>query len=249
MKSYRIHLIRNMPCEGNLQGRYIGRTESPLADSSVTELLQMKRKFNYPKATGYYAAPASRCVDTLRLIYPWADPKVILELAECDFGDWENKTADELKNDPAFAAWVQNSGNAAPPNGESGVVVAQRVCMGFEMLVQNLMVKGETDAVLVLGAGALTTILAAYGLPQAKPYDWMCAPGCGYTVRITPSLWMRSRVMEVIETMPHSDDNEQPDHLVIDIAREAADRAFSQDDDTEEPEHGTRAGDSHPGNI
>lgn len=35
MKSYVIHLIRNMPCQGNLEGRYIGRTDSPLADSSL----------------------------------------------------------------------------------------------------------------------------------------------------------------------------------------------------------------------
>lgn len=229
MKSYIVHILRNMPCEGNLEGRYIGRTESPLADSSVTELLQMKRKFNYPKAEGFYAAPATRCVDTLRLIYPWADPEVVLELAECDFGDWENKTAEELKNVPAFAEWVQNGGTAAPPNGESGIVVAQRVCMGFEMLVQNLMVKGETSAVLTVGAGALTTILSAYGLPQAKPYDWMCAPGCGYSVRITPSLWMRSRVMEVIGQIPAGEENEQPDHLVIDLAREAADRAYGEE--------------------
>ena len=31
MKSYVIHLIRNMPCQGNLEGRYIGRTDSPLS--------------------------------------------------------------------------------------------------------------------------------------------------------------------------------------------------------------------------
>lgn len=235
MKSYNLYLLRNMPCEGNLQGRYIGRTESPLASSSMTELLEMKRKFKYPRAEGYYAAPSTRCVDTLRLIYPWADPEVILELAECDFGDWENKTAEELKDAPGFAEWIQNSGQVAPPNGESAMVVAQRVCMGFEMLVQNLMVKGQTTAALVASAGALTTILSAYGLPQAKPYDWMCAPGCGYSVRIIPGLWMRSRVMEVTGTIPAGEQNEQPDHLVIDLAREAADRAYGneQTDDEE----------------
>ena len=38
MRSYVLHLIRNMPCEGNLEGRYIGRTESPLALSSLRDL-------------------------------------------------------------------------------------------------------------------------------------------------------------------------------------------------------------------
>lgn len=226
MKSYTIHLLRNMPCEGNLEGRYIGRTESPLAMSSITQLAGMKRKYRYPEAGAFYASPSTRCVDTLRILYPRAEPEVILKLAECDFGEWENKTAEELKGEPGFLEWLQNGGQTAPPGGESGLVVAQRVCGGFEMLVQNLMSQGKTSAVLVTHAGALTTILSAYGLPRAKPHEWMCAPGCGYDLRITPSLWMRSRVMEVVETIPMGEEKERPDHLVVDLAREAADRAY-----------------------
>lgn len=233
MKSYSLYLLRNMPCEGNLEGRYIGRTESPLAASSITQLMELKKTYKYPKAEAFYAGPSTRCVDTLRLLYPWADPEVILELAECDFGDWENKTAEELKNAPGFAEWLQNGGQTAPPGGESGLVVAQRVCAGFEMLIQNLIARGKTSAVLVTHAGALTTILSAYGLPQAKPYDWMCAPGCGYALRITPSLWMRSRVLEVTAALPTGEEQESPDHLVIDLAREAADRAYGDKDKKE----------------
>ena len=48
MKSYVIHLIRNAPCEGNLEGRYIGRTESPLAMQSIQELVGLKKEFIYP---------------------------------------------------------------------------------------------------------------------------------------------------------------------------------------------------------
>lgn len=229
MKSYVIHLIRNMPCEGNLEGRYIGRTESPLPLETVSDLARMKRELAYPRAESFYAAPHTRCVDTLKVLYPEADPEVVLELAECDFGDWEGKTARELEGEPGFSAWVENSGALAPPNGESGAVFVQRVCRGFEMLVQNLMAQGRTSAVLVASAGVITTLLAAYGLPKASPYDWMCLPGRGYSLRITPGLWMRSQVLEVTGTVPANDDRDTPDHLVIDLAREAADRAFGED--------------------
>ena len=47
MRSYVIHLLRNMPCEGNLEGRYIGRTESPLAASSLRDLVSLKQKTAY----------------------------------------------------------------------------------------------------------------------------------------------------------------------------------------------------------
>lgn len=230
MKSYVLHLIRNMPCEGNLEGRYIGRTESPLAEQSVGQLLQLKREYGYPKAEAFFASPSIRCVDTLKLLYPRADPEVVLGLAECDFGAWENKTAAELKGLPGFSEWLESGGNTAPPGGESGPVFFQRVCAGFEMLAQNMMAKGKTSAVLVTHAGVITSLLSAYGLPRAKPLDWMCAPGCGYSVRITPGLWMRSRVMEVFDTLPGSTGKKQPDHLVIDLAREAAQRAYGEDE-------------------
>lgn len=226
MRSYVIHLIRNMPCEGNLEGRYIGRTESPLAPSSLGDLVELKKKFRYPQAQAFYASPSTRCVDTLRILYPEADPEVVLEMAECDFGDWENKTAQELKQDHKFLEWMEGGGQAAPPNGESGVVFLQRVCKGFETLVQNMMVQGQTSAVLVTHAGVITGLLSAYGLPRAQPYEWMCEPGCGYSVRITPSLWMRSMVMEVYQTLPQGEEGERPDHLVVDVAREAAQRAW-----------------------
>lgn len=228
MKSYVIHLIRNMPCEGNLEGRYIGRTESPLAVQSIRRLAEWKRKYAYPQASAFYASPSTRCVDTLKILYPEAEPEVILEMAECDFGAWENKTAEELQGDERFRAWMENGGQTAPPDGESSLVFVQRVCKGFETLVQNLMAQGQTQAVLVTHAGVITSLLAAYGLPRAQPLDWMCEPGCGYSLRITPGLWMRSMVMEVYDMIPRDGNKERPDHVMVDLAREAADRAYGK---------------------
>ena len=169
-------------------------------------------------------------MDTLKILYPQADPEVVLELAECDFGEWEGKTAQELQNDPRFAAWMAGGGTAAPPGGESGAVFVQRVCQGFELLVKNLVAQGQTSAVLVTTAGVMGSLLEAYGLPQAPAHQWMCQPGCGYSVRITPGLWMRSGVMEVFAQLPGGEDRESPDHLVVDLAREAAQRAYGSGD-------------------
>lgn len=209
MKSYIIHFIRNMPCEGNLEGRYIGRTESPLAMGSIARLAQLKQAHPYPRASRFFASPSTRCVDTLKILYPQADPEVVLELAECDFGQWEGQTAAQLEGDPRFRQWLAGGGQAAPPGGESSPVFVQRVCRGFEMLVQNLLAQGQggprqptVEAVLCTHAGVLTALLATYGLPKAPFYDWMCEPGYGYSVRITPGLWMRSCVMEVFDTVP-----------------------------------------------
>lgn len=204
MKSYVIHLLRAMPSQGALEGRYVGRAQSPLPMGAVAELAEFKREYKYPQGELYCASPAVSCVDTLKILYPQAQPEVVLDLAECDFGDWENKTAEELKDEPGFPEWLMGQG--APPNGESGQVFFQRVCRGFQLLVQNMMARGVTPVVLVTHAGVMTSILAAFGLPKAAPQDWLCDGGFGYSVRITPGLWMREPVMEVFARVPKLED-------------------------------------------
>lgn len=225
MQSYVIHLIRNAICEGNLERRYIGRTESPIAQEGIQQLLSLKQAYPYPKADMHYASPSTRCVDTLKLLYPQADPEVILETAEYDFGAWENKTAEDLKQDPRFIRWIEGGSKTAPPDGESGDVFFHRISKGFEMLVDTVIHKKHLTSVFVTYSGVLTTLLAAYGLPKASAYDWMCAPGCGYSIRITPMLWMRSRIVEVFDMLPAGVQAER-DFTVLDLAREAADRAY-----------------------
>lgn len=200
MKSYIIHLLRAMPSQGVLEGRYVGRGQSPLPMECVSQLVRLKKEFHYPQAEAFFASPALACVDSLKVLYPDQEPEVVLELAECDFGQWEGKTAAGLQDDPRFAQWL--AGKAAPPEGESGQVFFQRVCKGFQALVQHLMTQGTTQAVLVTHGGVLTSVLAAFGLPQAQPQDWTCDPGFGYSVRITPGLWMREPVMEVFHKVP-----------------------------------------------
>jgi len=225
MKSYLIHLIRHGIAEGNLQGRYIGTTDSPLAPQGIEQLRRQKEAGGYPGAEVYYTSPLRRCVQTLRILYPDASPVVVEGLRECDFGDWEGKTAKELEHDETFLRWMEGKEKVSPPNGESSPVFMHRVCAAFEKLVEGMLRSGTTSAVVVTHGGAIMTLLSAYGLPRAKFYDWMTDNGCGYTLRIIPGLWMRSMVAEVVSTIPPSDGPNR-EHTVIDLARGAADRAY-----------------------
>lgn len=229
MKSYVIHLIRHGLTQGNLLGQYVGRTDLPLAPEGTAQLRELKEQNIYPAAQVYYTSPLKRCVETLHLIYPEAQPIVINDFRECDFGDWEGKTAEELKKDPVFTRWMEDGSKAAPPNGESGAMFMYRVCAAFEKLVEGMMRSGTTSAVIVAHGGTIMSILSAYGLPRANFYDWMMDNGCGYSLRITPGLWMRSMVAEVYAMIPPSARQVSGDQkLVIDLAREAADRAFGK---------------------
>ena len=79
----------------------------------------------------------------------------------------------------------------------------------FENIVDGLMKTGTTDAAFIMHGGVMNTILAVYGLPQAKPFDWACDNGYGYSLRITPSLWMRDKVAEVFERIPKNREDDE----------------------------------------
>ena len=230
MQSYTIHLIRHGATKGNQLGQYIGRTDLPLAPEGAKQLRELSRAGGYPTAQAYYCSPLLRCRETLNILYPDAEPVVVEGLRECDFGEWEGKTAKELmEEDPSFAQWMESGAQATPPGGESGAVFMHRVCEAFEKLVEDMLRSRTTSAVIVTHGGVIMTILSAYGLPKAGFYDWLTGNGCGYSLRITPGLWMRSMVAEVYETIPPREAEREVS--AMDVAREAARRAYGEPED------------------
>ena len=230
MQSYVIHLIRHGVSEGSLEGRYVGITDSPLSQEGKKQLKELLEKGTYPGGKAVFTSPLRRCLEMAEILYPGVKLEPLPDFRECSFGDWENKTAEEISaEDPSFAKWMENGSQAAPPNGESGAAFMHRVCAGFEAFVERLMRQRITESVLITHGGVIMTILSAYGLPRASFYDWMTQSGCGYSLRITPGLWMRSMVAEVYAQIPSfagEEDGIQQDRIVLDLAREAADRAY-----------------------
>jgi alpha-ribazole phosphatase len=125
----------------------------------------------------------------------------VQDLAECDFGEWEGKTVAQLKTDVRFQDWISGK-RTDIPGGESAEAFQLRVKTVFEMIVENLMRTGETDAVVCTHGGVVMLIMAAYALPRSPLQAWTGPDGCGYTLRITPSLWMREPVAEAIAELP-----------------------------------------------
>lgn len=121
MKSY-IHLIRHGITEGNLKSWYYGREDLPLSEIGIKTIEDLATKGGYPKAdeTAFYTTGLTRTEQTFKLIYGEAQHKQIPLLQEMDFGEFECKTYEELKDHPGFIAWVDDSiGDVAFPGGES----------------------------------------------------------------------------------------------------------------------------------
>lgn len=204
MKSYVIHFIRHGAIDETLSGKYIGTTDVPLSDKGKAALRKLAFENDYPKVQAVFSSPLKRCTETCRILYPDNNPLAIANLSECNFGEWEGKTGDELKDDETFQRWLAGDTAVKPPRGESNADFVRRICNMFESIVEGLMKTGTTESAIVTHGGVMTTLLAVYGLPQAKPFEWITDNGCGYSIRITPMLWQRDKVTEVFQRIPVS---------------------------------------------
>lgn len=202
MKTYQVHFIRHGITEGNLKGQYIGSTDLPLCAEGMAEIRALNEKYDYPAAGAYISSPMLRCKQTMKLLYPDAPVLEINELRECDFGDFEGLTAEQMKDSEDFKKWMSAGADFAPYGGESGEHFAERVCSVFEQIVDGLLKTGTTSAVIMTHGGVISMLLSRYGLPRANPTEWSCRPGCGFSVRIHPQLWMSGKVFEVYSRLP-----------------------------------------------
>lgn len=202
MKSYYIQLIRNGLTAGNLDGKYIGHIDEPLNAEGIEQIKQMKQDYIYPVVEAVFSSPLARCTETAKLIYPGREPIIMDGLIEYNFGEFEGKTAEELEEHPVFASWLAGDKGVAPPFGESNEEFSKRIATTFIKIVDGLIESGVTKSAIVTHGGVIMALLSLFGLPEAPMHEWLTPGGCGYTVRVTPSLWSQGKKMEVIAQIP-----------------------------------------------
>ena len=99
---------------------------------SFISFATLAENYSYPKTQVVFTSPLKRCTETCQILYPDLSPLSIANLRECNFGEWEGKTADELKNEPDFEKWLGGDNEVAPPHGESNADFIRRICRMFE---------------------------------------------------------------------------------------------------------------------
>ena len=201
MKCYRLHLIRHGMTDGNINGQYIGVTDLPLNTNGINMLEDRKNEGIYPGVEAVYSSPLLRCTETAKIIYPNKSVKTVEELKEYDFGDFEGKTAAELELTEDYKLWTSGK-LPAPPNGEDNRKFAYRICLGINRVVVDMSQNGTYEAAVIMHGGAIMSLLSVSGMPQKNIMEWTSDFGCGYTVLVTPSLYAKSGVIEVIDQIP-----------------------------------------------
>lgn len=174
----KIVLIRHGSTEANEKWLYCGQTDVPLSENGRRALAEKREAGGYPDVTGFrvYTSGMKRTEETLALLFGETEHEAVPELKEISFGDYEMQDYYALEKQPGFLDWLNNSAEQAPPHGESGNEMAERVLGAFRRLADC-----GGDLLLVVHGGTIVNIMTALFPEEEKGrYDWQPTGGEGY---------------------------------------------------------------------
>lgn len=180
-------LIRHGATEGNLEKRYIGRTDEPLCGKGKEQLNTYLHNGVYPPVQRVFSSPMRRCIETAKYIYPDKKTVVLNDLKECDFGTFEGKNYIELSRNHEYQQWIDSNGTIPFPNGENLETFKKRSVNAFLNIISQLRngceEKGNisTAACVVHGGTVMSVLSRLYG---GDYYDYQCGNGEGYLCMI-----------------------------------------------------------------
>lgn len=174
--SGKILLLRHGMTSGNQARRYIGTTDEPLCPEGRAALTQAR----FQPVNKVYISPMRRCRETAALLFPGAVLLPVPTLREMDFGIFEGKSYAELREEPAYQAWLDSGGEAPIPGGESRAAFCARCRTGF---AEILAADASDRLAFVVHGGTIMAVMSAFARPARAYYAWQVGNGHGFLCR------------------------------------------------------------------
>lgn len=188
----KIIMIRHGATKGNLEKRYVGRTDEGITNASRETLKQIQKEKCqlFQEADKVFVSPMLRCLETADILFPEKRKIVIEDFRECDFGIFEYCNYQELNGNVDYQAYIDSNGEIGFPNGESKASFSKRCVDAFcSVLEQELrdiqqyasyVQNKKRIMVIVAHGGTIMSILDAFSYPHKEYFDWYIDNGCGY---------------------------------------------------------------------
>ena len=163
-----ILFIRHGSTAGNLEKRYIGRSDEPLCEAGIQQVLSLK-KYDF-KPDVLFVSPMLRTRQTAELLFPHMIPQIVEDFRETDFGIFEGKNAEELRNYPEYQTWLDSLCLAPIPGGEAVSDFKARCCKAFYEIVRTL--PENCHAAFVVHGGVIMAIMEQFDSQKLSFYDY-----------------------------------------------------------------------------
>lgn len=176
-----LYLLRHGLTQGNLQRLYYGSSDLPLCSQGLAQLHAQKAAGGYPDVRGLLVITSGmlRTEQTLAAVYGETQHECWADLRELDFGAFELKGYEQLKDDADYQRWLNGTlPQNRIPGGESEEDHRKRVLRALKRLLAQ-----PRDVLAVVHGGSITIIMQALFPQEGKNrYQWQPQPGCGYAI-------------------------------------------------------------------
>lgn len=151
-------LIRHGQVQANIEKRYIGSTDMSLTVNGMKSLEKLNKAQIYKTPDYLFCSPMSRCKMTCDILFPDKIYTVIDEFHEMDFGSFEMKNYQELKDNAYYQRWIDSNGTIAFPEGESRQEFVLRCMSGFDKMLSKTCCLVESDSIRLINSPLKITI-------------------------------------------------------------------------------------------
>lgn len=179
-------LLRHGQTQGNLEKRYIGKTDEPLLlddMESMRKISTLQKRLEQEAIAGsqkLFVSPMLRCRQTAELLFPGQEQVVIDKLREMDFGRFEAKNYMELSADPAYQAWIDSDGRLPFPEGEDRECFIKRTMEGFRQMTEQAWRENCGQIAAVVHGGSIMAILSCLMQDDYFAYQVPNLAGCAF---------------------------------------------------------------------
>ena len=179
----KVLILRHGKTEANFEKRYIGsKTDISLSPEGI-KAVEAKAAFIREMAGKdifLVSSPMKRAVQTADILFPDEELHTVNGLKEIDFGDFEGKNYEELKDNTDYQRWIDSNGTMPFPNGEYRTRFIERSVAEFYKI---LSLSGEKTPVIICHGGNVMGIMST--LTGKDYYDFMIGNTEGYMLSLT----------------------------------------------------------------
>jgi alpha-ribazole phosphatase len=168
-----IALFRHGVTEANKRKAYLGWNDSPLCPVSKT--ISTTKRYEH-----YFSSDLQRCVRTAGILFPHTSPFQLKELREMNFGIWEGKTYDDLKENRLYHQWVTDPTNNCPPDGESFHKFTKRVQAGWDKITHEVLSLNLQNCAIITHGGVIRYLLSKFAPEKKEFWSWQSKHDQGY---------------------------------------------------------------------
>ncbi|MFC2949166.1 histidine phosphatase family protein [Virgibacillus sediminis] len=180
-----IYFVRHSITDWNLEKRYIGHTDRRVIKSQLTRLEDLKNTLDTIRFDSVYTSDLCRCLETLAYLQIPLKYCADTRLREINFGDWEGKTYQQLKDKQAYRNWIDNWEDNPIPNGESARQFKARIDRFLHECIQQQIgsALGVNKRILIMTHGGVIRYLISSYVTSVS--FWEVAIKHGQAIRLT----------------------------------------------------------------